>query len=394
MRKTYKTAIVFLFFLLCGCSIIDQLRTITYHETASGLKYSILKTGNGAIPSDGDIVSIHYIAKLEDGTIIDDTYERDAPLTFHLGKGHVIRGWEEGLMLMSQGGKAEFVVPPHLAYGEKGFDKIPPNSTVIFKIELLEVKKPEELSVIDPELFTTITGGIKYSITEPGEGKKIEEGLMVRVHYTGYFEDGEIFDNSVSRSDPFEFIAGEGMVIDGWDQAFKYLREGDKATLWIPYDLAYGKAGRGPVPPETNLMFDVEILEVRKPVQPEPFNIANKDTLETLTGVKYIIVKEGIGEKPEEGDVVVVHYTGYLPDGTVFDSSVRREQPFKFVAGSRQVIPGWDKTIRYLNKGSKARIIVPPEMAYGDKKVGIIPPSSTLIFDIELIDIIRKNIIH
>jgi len=351
------------------------------------LKYSILKTGDGTIPSDGDIVTIHYIAKLKDGTVIDNTYERDDPLTFHLGRGHVIRGWDEGLRLMSRGAKAEFVVPPHLAYGEKGFDKVPPNSTVIFKIELLEIKKPEEPSVSDPEIFTDITEGIKYSIIKAGEGKKIEEGLLVKVHYTGYFEDGEIFDNSVSRSEPFEFMAGEGMVIDGWDKAFKYLREGDKATLWIPYELAYGKTGRGPVSPETNIMFDVEILEVRKPVQPEPFSAANRDTLETISGLQYIIVKDGTGDKPEEGDVVVVHYTGYLFDGSIFDSSVKRGKPFKFVVGSRQVIPGWDKAIRYLNKGSKARIIIPPELAYGDKKVGIIPPSSTLIFDIELIDI-------
>ncbi len=387
MKKTSLVITVISFFLLFSCALIRQIEDVSYNETDSGLKYRVIKPGDGLFPSDGDLLTIHYIAKLKDGTVFDNTYERNEPLTFRIGRGHVIDGWEEGLLLISQGGKAEFVVPPHLAYGEKGINKVPPNFTVIFTIELIDIKRPEKVIKPDTELFTSTAEGVKYVISKAGEGRKIEEGLLVKVHYKGYFEDGEVFDNSVLRSEPFEFLVGEGMVIKGWDKGFKYLREGDKATLWIPYQLAYGKTGRGPVPPEANIMFDVEILEVRNPVEPKPFDTFGKDTLETISGLQYIIVKHGKDKKPEEGDVVVVHYTGYLADGKIFDSSVRRGQPFKFVVGSRQVITGWDIAIRYMRKGCKARIIVPPDLAYADKKIGKIPPFSTLIFDIELIDI-------
>ncbi len=388
MKKTSVLAIIVFSFLYHGCSVIEQATKVDYDETSSGLKYRKIKQGEKETPKKGDLITIHYIAKIEDGKVFDDTYKRESPLTFRLGRGHVIKGWEEGILLMSKGEKAEFVVPPELAYGEKGTDNVPPSSTVIFQIELIDIEKPEEPFKPDPEVFTSTPEGVKYTINERGKGPEIEKGMYVNVHYRGYFEDGEVFDDSYERDKPFKFLVGEGMVIKGWDIAFTKLRKGDKATLWVPYQLAYGKTGRGPIPPETNIMFDVNIIDVVKPKKPKPFVTEGKDTLETLSGIKYIIVEEGSDDiKPEENDVVVIHYTGYLQDGEIFDSSVKRNQPFKFVVGSHQVIPGWDKAIRLVGKGSKARFIIPPDQAYGDRQVGDIPPSSTLIFDVELIDI-------
>ena len=112
----------------------------------------------------------------------------------------------------------------------------------------------------------------------------------------------------------------------------------------------------------------------------------NIKTKETASGLNYVITKEGNGEKPNVGTLIKVHYTGKLLDGTVFDSSVNRNEPFQFVLGIGQVIPGWDEGLQLLSKGSKAVLYIPYYLAYGDRGAGTIPPFSTLIFEVELID--------
>jgi pentatricopeptide repeat protein len=107
---------------------------------------------------------------------------------------------------------------------------------------------------------------------------------------------------------------------------------------------------------------------------------------ETKTGLKYIILKKGEGKKPFSGDLVKVHYKGELLDGTVFDSSYKRDQPIEFKVGEGQVIPGWDEGIMLLDKGDKARFIIPSHLAYGENGAGgVIPPNATLIFEVELV---------
>ncbi len=99
-------------------------------------------------------------------------------------------------------------------------------------------------------------------------------------------------------------------------------------------------------------------------------------------------INSGNGASPKNGDTVVVHYTGWLTDGVKFDSSVDRNDPFSFVLGTGQVIQGWDEGVATLKVGDKARFTIPPELAYGkDGYPGLIPPNSTLIFEVELLGI-------
>ena len=94
------------------------------------------------------------------------------------------------------------------------------------------------------------------------------------------------------------------------------------------------------------------------------------------------------GASPKAGDTVVVHYTGWLTDGSKFDSSVDRDDPFAFVLGAGQVIQGWDEGVATLKVGEKAKLTIPPEKAYGrDGYPGAIPPNATLIFEVELLSI-------
>ncbi|WP_203257310.1 peptidylprolyl isomerase [Hyunsoonleella ulvae] len=108
----------------------------------------------------------------------------------------------------------------------------------------------------------------------------------------------------------------------------------------------------------------------------------------TESGLRYQIIQKGDGVKAEKGKTVSVHYKGQLMDGTVFDSSYKRNQPIDFPLGVGQVIPGWDEGIGLLNVGDKARLVIPSHLAYGSRGAGgVIPPDANLIFDVELMNV-------
>ncbi|MBV5259911.1 FKBP-type peptidyl-prolyl cis-trans isomerase [Synechococcus moorigangaii CMS01] len=108
----------------------------------------------------------------------------------------------------------------------------------------------------------------------------------------------------------------------------------------------------------------------------------------TESGLQYIDEVVGEGASPMEGEMVTVHYTGKLTNGDVFDSSVKRNEPFSFVIGVGQVIKGWDEGVITMKPGGKRTLIIPAELGYGSRGAGgVIPPNATLIFDVELLGI-------
>ena len=116
-------------------------------------------------------------------------------------------------------------------------------------------------------------------------------------------------------------------------------------------------------------------------------NALNKSIYSTKSGLQYKIVKKGNGKKPKATDRVRVHYTGTLIDGTKFDSSVDRGEPAEFPLNA--VIPGWTEGLQLMDEGSKYILYIPYNLGYGEQPVGSIPPGSTLIFDVELIEILK-----
>ena len=168
------------------------------------------------------------------------------------------------------------------------------------------------------------------------------------------------------------------------------MSEGGKAILVIPPELAYGAAGAGGViPPNATLIFDVELVEVAEGAPAAPSEVAEGDFLTTDEGLKYYDFVEGDGASPQPGQAVVVHYTGWLQDGDKFDSSLDHGEPIRFNVGMGQVIPGWDIGLSTMKEGGKRQLVIPPELAYGEAGAGggLIPPNSTLVFEVELLEV-------
>jgi peptidylprolyl isomerase len=119
------------------------------------------------------------------------------------------------------------------------------------------------------------------------------------------------------------------------------------------------------------------------------FNIGcERNIFVTRSGVKVEVVKEGTGGEPKQGQIVTVHYTGWLTDSTKFDSSVDHGKPFTYQFGVGQVIQGWDDGVATMKVGGKSKFTIPPELGYGGRGAGgVIPPNATLIFEVELLEI-------
>lgn len=253
-----------------------------------------------------------------------------------------------------------------------------------------QAAETEEQST-EEEVVTTASG-LQYTVVEEGTGEAPQPGDLVEVHYTGSLEDGTKFDSSYDRGEPIQFMLGQGQVIPGWDEGISLLKVGGKAKLIIPPELAYGARGAGGViPPDAPLYFDVELVSTQPgpPPPPEaPAEVNEADYVATDSGLQYYDFEVGSGDSPQTGKTVSVHYTGWLEDGTMFDSSLSRGQPFDFIIGVGQVIPGWDEGVASMKVGGKRQVVIPADLAYGERGAGgVIPPNATLIFEVELLEV-------
>lgn len=125
-----------------------------------------------------------------------------------------------------------------------------------------------------------------------------------------------------------------------------------------------------------------------QPASPGAEGDSSVETITTASGLQYQDLETGTGPAAAAGDTVSVHYTGWLEDGTKFDSSHDRNQPFEFVLGTRSVIQGWDEGVAGMQAGGKRKLIIPANLGYGDRGAGgVIPPGATLIFEVELLEV-------
>ncbi|PPL04570.1 FKBP-type peptidyl-prolyl cis-trans isomerase [Parapedobacter indicus] len=287
--------------------------------------------------------------------------------------------------------------------------------------------------------FKTGEGGLQYKIIKDGGQPKAQTGDLLSVNMTVTTDRDSLLSSTYKIGLPQIInIAADslpGLYPGDYNSMFKMLGEGDSAVFKLNLDTMAAKTMQ-PKPDfadhyvtfnvkvnkhfkkgeltdsalyaEVNTYFDGEIQKLKASEEGKINDYIKKNNLEplkTASGLQYIITEEGTGEKPVAGDTVKVNYTGALvATGDVFDTSIkevaeknntynpmRPYEPAKFAIGVRQVIPGWDEGLLLLPKGSKAKLIIPSELGYGERGDGrgVIPPFAPLVFDIELIDVLK-----
>ncbi len=251
-----------------------------------------------------------------------------------------------------------------------------------------------------------LADGLKIEDVKIGKGAAAQTGDSVSVHYTGWLASGKIFDASkLHGNTPFTFQLGAGQVIKGWDIGVVGMKVGGVRQLVIPAKLAYGRQGAPPtIPPDATLTFRIHMLAItaapgenrhhakqkasKRPPSVKPATkFVKKQKL--ADGLKLEDVKLGKGPMVKKGETIAVHYTGWLPNGKVFDaSSLHGDQQFTFQVGAGQVIKGWDIGVLGMRVGGVRQLVIPAKLAYG--KAGsppTIPANTPLTFQIHLLAI-------
>ena len=230
----------------------------------------------------------------------------------------------------------------------------------------------------------TIEPGLTYVDRVGGNGAVVAKGDFVIVHTTGWLmengADGKLAKGkqlSSAAGDTITIRIGSNAAIPGLEKGVLGMKIGGTRELTVAPEHAFGADGRPPlVPANATIYFEVKALDIVK--------------------VDIQVQQEGTGAVAAVGDQIAVHYTGYLWEnnalGKKFDSSLDRGEPIRFRLGANMVIPGWDAAFEGMKVGTKARIIIPPMLAYGRQGTpdGTIPPTSVLAFDVELVEIAGK----
>ncbi|MEY3052815.1 MAG: hypothetical protein RLY31_2600 [Bacteroidota bacterium] len=258
------------------------------------------------------------------------------------------------------------------------------------------------------------SSGLAYHIQTSGHGVTPTNGDYVLIRFAAELPDGTVFDRTTTV--PFVFQVGNREVIKGLDEGVRFLRPGGKAILYVPASLGYGSFGIADiVPPDCFLIYRLELVEIldfqaydrymreMEEMERQAFEARKREQSEadhaqisrwaasrqlsirwTSNGLAYHISKPGSGRQARLGDNLVVRYQGFLSDDTAFDSPA---QPFEFVLGRANIIPGWEEGIPLFREGGEGWLLIPSELAYGPVSVGKIPANAVLFFKISLLKI-------
>ncbi|OEL34485.1 Peptidyl-prolyl cis-trans isomerase FKBP62 [Dichanthelium oligosanthes] len=363
---------------------------------SSGIRKRLLRAGQGwATPVPPDEVSVHYVGSLPDGTLFASTREGGGePRTINLGSGFcsqfdlvlifpqlgdVVAGLEHGICTMKKGEKTLFILPP-LAYGDSGALGVPTGSELHFEVELLSW-----LTVVD--LYKN--GGIVKKVLSTGGNRQTGDLDEVTVKYKV-----KLLDESIVEESPEEgstFFVNEGHVCPALLKVLKTMKEGERAVVMVQSQYAFGEQGRAAknqisaVPRNSSVNMDVELVSLKPVVDVTGDLKVMKKTLKCGDGIR----------TPHDGETVHIRYTGSLEDGTVFEKFGFDGEPFEFIIDEEQVTVGLDNAVATMVKGELAKVTVQFEYGFGNTEVQrqliTVPPCSTLIYEVELIDFTKEK---
>ena len=409
-----------------------------FKKSDSGLYYKLYKVGKDTVkPKVRYWISMNYRlivkAKGKDSTFIDSRKNKQGPLRMQIPPSDYKGDIYEGMRMLAAGDSGEFIVNVNSLF-KKTFRQpsrpkyIDSNSNARFSIQMVTVDSPEALQKKEKETLNKFIAnnkitvaptpsGLYYIEEVAGKGIKIDTGCQVIYNVKISMIDGR----QVYGQDSLKFVYGKRQDMSGFLEGIKMMKKGGKARLLLPSQLAFGERGYREIPPYTSIIYDVKVLDVKSKAEYDKIQAAEKKkqdaekkkkdamkvvakkaepgllqkylrdnkitTKPTESGLYYIEKVKGTGPQIQSGNKVSVQYTGTLLNGKKFDSSRDRGKPIDVEVGKGNVIKGWDEGLLHMRKGGRATLICPSSIAYGEQEMGNIPPYSTLVFDIEVVDV-------
>jgi len=267
-----------------------QQNNIAEKPLKSGLYFIPVKKGNGPKPDTGDMCSVFLEVKEIGGELLFTNFEGD-PIDVEYGKNFDTKGFMQGLGMLNEGGRARMIVPSSIGVGEKGREVVEPFTTILYDVELLEIKTIEEVKrerkqkkAAEEAEKDTLKGkessklqayiqeknikvapsskGLYFITIEEGNGTKPKLGETIKLYYTVSRTDGKLIYDSHEKEEPIEFELGNAMVVKAWEEAIPKMRRGGKYLLITPSSLAYGRKGQGKdIGPYQPLVYEIDLLE-------------------------------------------------------------------------------------------------------------------------------------
>jgi len=389
MKRLFLNSLAIIL-LVAFASLACSSKYAGYDKSESGLYYKLFKVSKDTVkPKLGDWVSLNMRYVYKDSILFDSKKAMGSPVRFQLPPSDFKGDIYEGIQMMSAGDSASFIINADSLFLKTFRQKVRPafidsNSIIYFYITLLSVDSPQSMMKKEEEALAKyiqdqkitiapLASGLYFIEEQAGKGASIDSGTWVKLHFTVSLIDGKQIFSSKERGEPLKFEYGKRFDTPGMEEGVKMLKKGGQAKLIVPSKIGFGEMGRGAiVPPYSTLLYNIEIVDVQSKAEyekeqaetkkkeqlkletnkkqesmlREKYLKENKITAKpTASGLIYVEKAKGTGAKALSGKKVKVHYTGTLLNGTKFDSSRDRNQPFEFELGKGQVIKGWDEAI-------------------------------------------------
>lgn len=249
----------------------------------SGVYIIPIEKGKGRCPVKGEKVELDFSATLLNGQPVGSTFNSSEKFSFVLGEGYTIQGWEEIVPKMHLGDRVKAIIPFDMAYGEHSVGEIPAYANLVYDIKLLKIttaaelqaeaeralkalKEESERAFFDYLKVNNITdytaSGLFFAKSLVTEGAQPQKGQTARIKFDASYLDGTPLGDSEQLGGQYDLVIGEGKVLKGLEEGVSLMRVGEKARFVLPYTLAYGANPYGNIPAYSNLVFDVELLDV------------------------------------------------------------------------------------------------------------------------------------
>lgn len=419
--------------IIVGCITGGCSRFSGYKKTDDGLYYKFYRHNEGQHPDTSHIVQVNLSYRYKDSILFSSNNLKE-PMNLMVNRPDYKGDFNQALMMMTPGDSASFLIrADSFFFATLKYNRLPkivsPDSYVTVEVGLTKMWTKQEQRQKEREWILarknterediqkfikqirfegdTTPEGLYFKITRKGEGPTPKPGDLITLKFSVVLFDGTELYSSWDKGVPMTIEFGRKFDTEGINIALSRMNKGSVARLIIPSKLAFGEKGRPPfIPPYSPLLYDVEIVDIQSK---DDISKNNEKQLKELqqneqrrieeylaknnlkikpqnNGIYFIELKKGQGEPPQTNQAVRVHYTGWLLDGTKFDSSVDRGKPFEFILGRGNVIKGWDLAVAQMRPGSKVKVILPSQLAYGERGAPPkIPPYAPLVFEIELL---------